>query len=100
MSLPFAWSGGSPATGTNVGDACTSLSGLSVELGWAPAAVYSGDVSSHHTALLCLGRARGILLGADPAPFCSVVARGGTETQKVAGGKLQLVCAFFGPDIF
>ena len=55
-------------------------------------------VLSHHTALLCLGRAWGILLGADPAPSCSVVACGGTETQKVAGGKLQLVCTFFGPD--
>lgn len=46
-------------------------------------------VPSHHTALLGLSRAHGIPLGADPARFCSVVARAGPETQKAAGGELE-----------
>ena len=51
-----------------------------------------GCVLPHHTALLCLSRARGILLRAAPALFRSGLACGGTKTQEVTGKKLELVC--------
>lgn len=49
-------------------------------------------VLPHHTDLLCLSRARGILPWAAPALFRSGLACGRTKTQEVTGKRLELVC--------